>query len=76
MMGHIDKGGFHRLPPTTLSSTATAQARYALHEKLLRCQESFANAQSVFPEDSPNVAFWALEVARVAAALREMGGPA
>lgn len=59
-----------------VSPDAIAQARYALHEKLLRCQASFNNAQSVFPPDSPNVEFWEFEVARVAAALREMGGPA
>jgi hypothetical protein len=61
---------------TSLSPEALAQARYALFEKLKRCQEKLELAREVYGIDSvgPNVVFWSHECQRVGAALYECGG--
>lgn len=59
-----------------ISAAALAQARYALYEKLQRCNASLDLAHDVFGRNSegPNVIFWSHEVQRVANALYELGG--
>jgi hypothetical protein len=59
-----------------ISHEALAQARYALFEKLKRCEEKLALAQVVYGRNSvgPNVVFWSHECQRVGAALNELGG--
>ncbi|MFZ3288026.1 MAG: hypothetical protein WA191_14430 [Telluria sp.] len=60
--------------PEALSQAAMAQARFALHEKLIRCRASLQTAMEVFPVTSHNVAFWSAECTRVETALIETGG--
>ena len=58
-----------------ISLAALAQARYALFEKAIKCEQSLALAREVYPDDSANVVFWSHEVQRVQAALYEFGQP-